>query len=165
MTQSWRSEIPSWLSMETAREIARGYKPHPTDGAPVLKGTVQREPRQRKYFGEEERRFRARLARDCFGPNILVEWSTGDLRGNNWTLKLPAEQILKLAEWILEQEPNRKAWWEWLERSDKVIKEEARAAGIEADAADVRYAIEQHRETLTSSGSVVDLSRLRKERR
>lgn len=166
MTKTPKTELPAWLSLDAAREIALGHKPHPSEGMPVFGGSVRREQRKKTPPGMEQE-FKARVERDMMGPNVLVEWLTGDFdRGNKWMLKLPAQQVLDLAAWILQQEADRQAWWDWLRSSEKTIEQEARSSGITLtwrEVFDIRDQIVSAKENLLHSADIIEFSKATKE--
>ena len=165
MTKTRRTKLPVWLSLDAAREIALGHKPHPSEGMPAFASKVTREQRKKTPPGMEHK-YRARVERDMMGPNVLVEWFTGDSdRGNKWTLKLPAQQVLELASWIVQQEPDRRAWWDWLDSSEKTIQREAKNSGITLnwrDVLDIRDQIVSAKESLFRPADIVEFSKATK---
>ena len=74
---------------------------------------------------------------------------------------MPAEEILKLAEWVLANEPNRKASSDWSKNAERIIRQEAGKVGLELRDFQISLItshVVENRDRLLISADVVDIA-------
>ena len=164
--KNWsKSRLPEWLSVEVAQDIARRYREYGCSDAPKVSAIVERTPGKNSILGPNAR-FRAQMGPAGDGPDVNVLWVTGDSsRSNTWRMNVPAEDILRLAEWILANEPEREAWQSWERTAEALIRKEANEAGIhlrDAQIYRIRCQIIDNRNRLLTPAEVVDIAEARR---